>query len=442
MTSPNGGVPSGGITGSGGMASHARTTEGQWRDSIYSQVEGRYGKVNSFGDLIGQWILNMINNFIGDLLDALDGITFGIFNLDDLADRFRGTEARLDREVVRLDNRIDQISDELGVVQIATYGYSDRWWKPPGAYGDIILDAIGGASGGGRSNNGGSGGTYRGGLGGWSGGWDKKVLQHDQCPPYIDIVVGETAAGASSDGGHGSTGKTTTFYAPDGTILAQATGGSSINKQYGSGSNTYRVRGGAGGMSGTTGGDGGAGSFDPGGKGNPATGGGGEGENGLSVQAGKIGVGSGGGGGAQASITGSGGKGGDGGWPSGPGGGGGAYISFGFAGNGGTGSAGAGYISTRISETRVTPPSVPSGLAASAVTATSATINWAASTDDFGVDQYEVLVNNVVRGYTESTSFPLTDLTPSTTYTVKLRAVDDNGNWSAFSTVLNFTTTA
>ncbi|MCD2116811.1 MULTISPECIES: fibronectin type III domain-containing protein [Rhodococcus] len=392
--------------------------------------------------LIIDYAIQQVNNFIGDLLAALDGITFGLFNLDALAGRFRGTETRLDREVVRLDNRIDQISDELGVVQIATYGYSDRWWKPPGAYGDIILDAIGGASGGGRSNNGGSGGTYRGGLGGWSGGWDKKVLQHDQCPPYIDIVVGETAAGASSDGGHGSTGKTTTFYAPDGTILAQATGGSSINKQYGSGSNTYRVRGGAGGMSGTTGGDGGAGSFDPGGKGNPATGGGGEGENGLSVQAGKIGVGSGGGGGAQASISGSGGKGGDGGWPSGPGGGGGAYISFGFAGNGGTGSAGAGYISTRISETRVTPPSVPSGLAASAVTATSATINWAASTDDFGVDQYEVLVNNVVRGYTEATSFPLTDLTPSTAYAVKLRAVDDNGNWSAFSSVLNFTTTA
>lgn len=391
--------------------------------------------------LIIDYAIQQVNNFIGDLLDALDGITFGIFNLDALADRFRGTESRLEREVVRLDNRIDTLADELGVVQIATFGYSGRWWKPAGAYGDIVLDCIAGASGGGRSNNGGSGGTYRGGLGGWSGGWQKVIIPYDQCPPYIDIVVGEPAPGATSDGGHGTTGKTTTFYAPDGTILAQATGGSSVDRKYGEGNNTYRVRGGNGGGSGSAadGTSGSSGSFDPGGKGGVGSG---EGENGASVPAGKIGVGSGGGGGARADLTGNGARGGDGGWPSGPGGGGGSYVSFGFAGNGGVGAAGAGYISTRISDTRVVPPSVPAGLAATAVTGTTATITWAPSTDDFGVDQYEVLVNNVVRGYTEATSFPLTGLTPSTAYAVKLRAVDDNGNWSAFSTVLNFTTTA
>ncbi len=397
-------------------------------------------KVNIPG-LIIDYAIQQVNNFIGDLLDALDGITFGIFNLDDLADRFRGTETRLEREVVRLDNRIDQISDELGVIQIATYGYSDRWWKPAGAYGDIVLDCIAGASGGGRSNDGGSGGAQRRGLGGWSGGWDKKIIPHDQCPPYIDIVVGETAPGASSDGGNGTTGKTTTFYAPDGTILAQATGGSSVNRKYGEGNNTYRVRGGHGGWAtDAPGTDGSAGSFDAGGKASSSFAG--RGENGFSVPAAKIGVGSGGGGGGRPNITGNGGRGGDGGWPSGPGAGGGAYISFGVAGNGGIGAAGAGYISTRISDTRVVPPSVPADLAVTAVAATSATITWAPSTDDFGVDQYEVLVNDVVRGYTEATSFQLTGLTPSTAYTVKLRAVDDNGNWSAFSAVLNFTTTA
>ncbi|WP_371053645.1 fibronectin type III domain-containing protein [Rhodococcus gordoniae] len=403
----------------------------------------RTGGLNNIPGLIVDYAIQQVNRFIGDLLDALDGVTFGIFNLDDLADRFRGTESRLAREVVRLDNRIDTLADDLGVVQIATFGYSGRWWKPAGAYGDIVLDCIGGASGGGRSNNGGSGGSYRGGLGGWSGGWQKVVIPYDQCPPYIDIVVGEPAPGATNDGGHGTTGKTTTFYAPDGTILAQATGGNAAAKQYGTGNNTYRVRGGVGGMSGTTGGNGGAGSFDPGGDGAPGTAGGGEGQNGASVPPAKIGVGSGGGGGGQGNATGgNGGKGGDGGWPSGPGGGGGAYIVFGFAGNGGVGAAGAGYISTRISDTRVVPPSVPAGLAATAVTGTTATITWVPSTDDFGVDQYEVLVNNVVRGYTAATSFPLTGLAPSTAYAVKLRAVDDNGNWSAFSTVLNFTTTA
>ncbi len=387
-------------------------------------------------------IVQRINDMIANLLDALDGATGGMFNLDAVADRLRGTESRLDREVVRLDNRIDMIADEMGLIQIATFGYSGRWWKPAGAYGDIVLDCIAGASGGGRSNNGGSGGAYRGGLGGYSGGWDKKVIPYDQCPPYIDIVVGETAAGASTDGGHGTTGKTTTFYAPDGTILAQATGGDSAGKKYGEGSNTYRVRGGHGGMSGSLGGDGGSGSFDPGGKGSPSASGGGAGDNGLSVPAGKIGVGSGGGGGAQRSPAGDGGVGGDGGWPSGPGGGGGAYATFGFAGNGGVGSAGAGYISTRISDTRVTPPSVPAGLAATAITGTGATVTWTPSTDDFGVDQYEVLLGTTVHGYTESTSYALTGLTPSTAYAVKVRAVDDNGNWSDFSTVLNFTTPA
>lgn len=390
--------------------------------------------------LIVNHAIGQINNMIGSLLDALDGVTFGVFNLDGLADRFRGTETRLEREVVRLDNRIDTLADDIGLVQIATYGFSDRWWKPPGAYGDIVLDCIGGASGGGRSNNGGSGGADRPGLGGWSGGWQKVIIPYDQCPAYIDIEVGGTAAGASSDGGDGTTGKTTTFYAPDGTILAQATGGSSIDRKYGDGNNTYRMRGGNGASPSTDAGNGSAGSFDPGGKG--ALGTGAEGENGFSAPAGKIGVGSGAGGGGRGALTGSGGPGGDGGWPSGPGGGGGSYRTFGFAGSGGIGSAGAGYISTRLSDTRVTPPSNPAGLAASAVTATTATITWTASTDDFGVDQYEVLVNNVVRGYVETPSYPLTGLAASTSYAVKIRAVDDNGNWSGFSPVLNFTTTA
>ncbi|MBH0119826.1 fibronectin type III domain-containing protein [Rhodococcus sp. CX] len=387
-------------------------------------------------------IVQRINDMIADLLDALDGATGGFFNLDAIADRLRGTESRLEREVVRLDNRIDTIADEMGLVQIATFGFSGRWWKPAGAYGDIVLDCIGGASGGGRSNNGGSGGSGRGGLGGYSGGWQKVIIPYDECPPYIDVVVGETAAGATSDGGPGATGKTTTFYAPDGTILAQATGGDSANKAYGAGNSTYRVRGGLGSNIGsdTPNAKGGSGSFDPGGLGGSY--GGGAGQAGASVPAAKVGVGSGGGGGGAAGPTGNGGAGGEGGWPSGPGGGGGSYTSFGFAGNGGIGAAGAGYISTRISDTRMMPPSVPDGLAATAVTGTGATITWTPSTDDFGVDQYEVLLGTTVVGYTETASLPLTGLSPSTAYAVKIRAVDDNGNWSDFSTALNFSTTA
>lgn len=346
------------------------------------------------------------------------------------------------REVVRLDNRIDTVADELGILQIATFGFSGMWPKPAGAFGDLVFDIIAGASGGGRSNNGGSGGTYRGGLGGYSGGWHRLVIPAAQCPAFLNMVVGGTAAGANTDGGSGATGNPSRVVTLDGTVLGEATGGSSAARTYGVGNNTFRMRGGNGASNSGEGigTQGSRGSFDPGGKASGAFGG--EGENGFSVPAGKIGVGSGGGGGGPANLTGSGGPGGDGGWPTGPGGGGGNYISFGFAGNGGIGAAGAIYVTTRINEARTTPPSVPTNLAATAVTGTGATITWTASTDDAQVTEYEVLVNNVVRGYTSSTAYVLSGLTPSTAYAVKLRAVDENGNWSGFSSILNFTTTA
>lgn len=379
-------------------------------------------------------IVQRINLMIANLLDAIDGATGGLFNLDAIADRLRGTESRLDREVVRIDNRITMLEDGLGMIQLATFGYSGRWWKPPGAHGDLVIDLMAAASGGGR----GGPGAGAPGLGGYSGGWEKKVVPYDECPPYLDIEIPGTAAGGSSDGNKGTTGGTAIVRRPDGTILCQATGGNSAAATYGSGSNTYRVRGGKGGneaLSGQGATAGGAGSFDPGGP---------VGEVGYSVPAEKIGVGSGGGGGRGRSFgqTGNGNPGRDGGWPSGPGGGGGAYQAFGFSGNGGAGSAGACYISTRISETRMVAPSIPGGLAATAVTKNTATVTWTPSTDDFGVDQYEVLLGTTVVGYTETASFPLTGLTPSTAYAVKIRAVDDNGNWSDFSAVLNFTTPA
>ncbi|MCR8695544.1 hypothetical protein NWP13_23730, partial [Rhodococcus pyridinivorans] len=247
------------------------------------------------------------------------------------------------REVTRLDNRIDVIADELGVMQLASYGFSDRWQKPAGAFGDIVFDIMGGASGGGRSNNGGSGGSGRNGLGGYSGGWHRITIPAADCPAFLDIVVGGTAAGANSDGGQGENGKASRVVTLSGTVLGEATGGSTAERRYGSGNNTYRVRGGNGGTTAPTDGEqGGRGSFDVGGRGGPSGSSAGEGENGFSVPATKIGVGSGGGGGGANSFLsgGSGAKGGDGGWPSGPGGGGGAYRVFGFAGNGGIGSAG------------------------------------------------------------------------------------------------------
>ena len=150
------------------------------------------------------------------------------------------------REVVRLDNRIDTVADELGILQIATFGFSGPWSKPAGAFGDIVFDIIAGASGGGRSNNGGSGGTYRGGLGGYSGGWHRLVIPAAQCPAFLNMVVGGPAAGASTDGGSGATGNPSRVVTLDGTVLGEATGGSSAARTYGVGNNTFRMRGGNG----------------------------------------------------------------------------------------------------------------------------------------------------------------------------------------------------
>ncbi|WP_139809500.1 hypothetical protein [Prescottella equi] len=49
MTAPNGGVPSGGVSGSGGFAAHAAKTQAQWKASIYGQVNQRFSGVSLFG---------------------------------------------------------------------------------------------------------------------------------------------------------------------------------------------------------------------------------------------------------------------------------------------------------------------------------------------------------------------------------------------------------
>lgn len=87
-----------------------------------------------------------------------------------------------------------------------------------------------------------------------------------------------------------------------------------------------------------------------------------------------------------------------------------------------------------------TAPTAPTGVTASAITTTSATISWSASTDAVGVTGYEVQVNGVVRGTPTATTLALTGLTPNTAHAVRVRARDAGANWSALSSVLNFST--
>jgi chitodextrinase len=86
------------------------------------------------------------------------------------------------------------------------------------------------------------------------------------------------------------------------------------------------------------------------------------------------------------------------------------------------------------------PPSVPQNLAATNISHTSATISWEASTDNGEVQYYEVYQNGALKGTSELTAFTLTELLPTTQYTVTVKAVDQNNNKSDFSAALVFST--
>lgn len=89
-----------------------------------------------------------------------------------------------------------------------------------------------------------------------------------------------------------------------------------------------------------------------------------------------------------------------------------------------------------------TPPSVPTGLAASNVASTSLTISWTASSDNVGVVAYYVYRDGTLAGSTSATSFTLTGLSASTSYAMTVKAVDAAGNMSAASASLVGSTTS
>jgi chitodextrinase len=97
-------------------------------------------------------------------------------------------------------------------------------------------------------------------------------------------------------------------------------------------------------------------------------------------------------------------------------------------------------IATGSADTQA--PSVPSGLASSAIAQTSFTLSWTASTDNVGVTGYEVFKGGVSVGTTTSTSMSITGLTCNTAYSMTVKARDAAGNWSAASTAKSVTTSS
>ncbi len=84
-------------------------------------------------------------------------------------------------------------------------------------------------------------------------------------------------------------------------------------------------------------------------------------------------------------------------------------------------------------------PSAPTALTASAITQTTFTLSWTASSDNVGVTSYEVFEGSTSLGSTATTSFNVTGLSAATTYAVTVKA-KDAGNTSEASAPLSVTT--
>lgn len=90
----------------------------------------------------------------------------------------------------------------------------------------------------------------------------------------------------------------------------------------------------------------------------------------------------------------------------------------------------------------VDAPTVPTNLVVSNETSSTLDLAWTASTDNVGVTGYDIYVDGVFNGTTSSTTFTITGLSPTTTYSLTVLAKDGAANSSAQSTAVNGTTTA
>jgi chitodextrinase len=88
------------------------------------------------------------------------------------------------------------------------------------------------------------------------------------------------------------------------------------------------------------------------------------------------------------------------------------------------------------------PPSAPSNLTGSALSSTQITLSWAAATDNVAVTGYEISRNGSLIGTSAAPSFTDSGLSPSTTYSYRVVAVDGSSNESAASAALALTTPA
>lgn len=92
--------------------------------------------------------------------------------------------------------------------------------------------------------------------------------------------------------------------------------------------------------------------------------------------------------------------------------------------------------------TDTTPPTAPGTPTVSSTTAGAITLTWDAATDDVGVTGYEITRNDTEVGTPTSTTFTDTGLSPESTYSYRVRAVDAAGNVGPWSGSVDGTTGA
>ncbi len=94
-----------------------------------------------------------------------------------------------------------------------------------------------------------------------------------------------------------------------------------------------------------------------------------------------------------------------------------------------------------ISPSDTTPPTVPTGLSATATSTTQIQVTWSASTDASGIGGYRIYRNGVLIDAVDSgTSYTESGLAPNTSYTYTVAAFDIWGNLSAQSSPITKST--
>jgi len=97
-------------------------------------------------------------------------------------------------------------------------------------------------------------------------------------------------------------------------------------------------------------------------------------------------------------------------------------------------------LNVKTADPDIVAPTAPTSLVAGDITHSGFNLSWTASTDNVGVTLYEVFNGTLSLGTTSTTSLTIAGLSPSTKYTITVKAKDAAGNLSPASEPIDVTT--